>query len=135
MEELHLNRRTVVLWADLALVVISLCCTTYMMQEMADSLSFGGFFVLFVLAVLGIYFLALFGELFLLPLAIRSGRFRLAAIAAILQILTPIPWLWLIRAFEYPFSWFEIVIIAGMIAGAAVLISLPVTKPGRKNRL
>ena len=126
MKRPYLNRRTVFLWADLAMVVISLCCTTRMMQDMADGLSFGGFFVLFVLVVLGIYYIALIGALFLLPLSIRSGKARLAAIAAVLQILAPIPWLWLIRAFGYPFSWLEIVMIAGIAAGAVLMILLPV---------
>ena len=133
MKRPYLNRRTIFLWADLALVVILLCCTTYMIRDMADGLSFGGFFILFVLVVLGIYFLALIGSLFLLPLTIRSGKVRFAAIAAVLQILTPIPWLKLIRAFEYPFSWFELLMIVGIIAGAVVLLSLPVTKLSGKN--
>lgn len=125
MEVRDLLRRDPLLWADLALVVLSLCCTTGMMQEMADGLSFGGFFILFVLVVLGIYFLALIGALVLLPRSIRSGRARFAAAAAVLQILGPIPWLWLIRAFGYPFSWFEFLMFAGMAAGAAALASLP----------
>lgn len=134
MDRPSLNRRTIPLWADLVLVVISLCCTTHMMQDTADGLSFGGFFVLFMLVVLGIYFLALIGSLFLLPLSIRSGKVRYAAIAAVLHILTPIPWLKLVRAFEYPFSWFEILMIVGMIAGAVVLVSLPITKLSGKSR-
>ena len=52
MEGLHLNRRTVFLWADLALVTAALCCTTYSICDLADGLSFGGFFVLFMLVVL-----------------------------------------------------------------------------------
>ena len=129
------DRRTIPLWADLVLVVISLCCVTHMMQEIADGLSFGGFFVLFVLAVLGVWFLALLGSLILLPLSIRSGKVRFAAIAAVLQIPSPIPWVWLIRAFGYPLSWSEILMIAGSAAAVMLLISLPVVKlAGRAPR-
>ena len=42
MKGLHLNRRTVFLWADLALVTAALCCTTYSICDLADGLSFGG---------------------------------------------------------------------------------------------
>ena len=128
-------RRNIPLWADLVLVVISLCCATHMMQEMADSLSFGGFFVLFVMAVLGVWSSALLGSLILLPLSIRSGKVRYAAIAAVLRIPSPIPWLWLIHAFGYPSSWFEILMIASSAAAVMLLISLPVVKlAGRAPR-
>ena len=63
MKGLHLNRRTVFLWADLALVTAALCCTTYSICDLADGLSFGGFFVLFMLVVLGLYFMGLLGAL------------------------------------------------------------------------
>lgn len=125
MERLHLNRRTVFLWADLALVTAALCCTTYFICDLADGLSFGGFFVLFMLVVLGLYFMGLLGALILLPLSIRSGRARFAVIAAILQAITPIPWLRLIRAFESSFSWFEFIMLAGVAAAAALLFALP----------
>ena len=96
MEGLHLNRRTVFLWADLALVTAALCSTTYSICDLADGLSFRGFFVLFMLVVLGLYFMGLLGTLILLPLSIRSGRARFAVIAAMLQAITPIPWLRLV---------------------------------------
>lgn len=125
MKGLYLNRRTVFLWADLALVTAALCCTTYFICDLADGLSFGGFFVLFMLVVLGLYFMGLLGALILLPLSIRSGRARFAVIAAILQAITPIPWLRLIRAFESSFSWFEFIMLAGVAAAAALLFALP----------
>ncbi len=125
MEGLHLNRRTVFLWADLALVTAALCCTTYFICDLADGLSFGGFFVLFMLVVLGLYFMGLLGALILLPLSIRSGRARFAVIAAILQAITPLPWLRLVRAFESSFSWFEFIMLAGVVAAAALLFALP----------
>lgn len=125
MEGLHLNRRTVFLWADLALVTAALCCTTYFICDLADGLSFGGFFVLFMLVVLGLYFMGLLGALILLPLSIRSGRARFAVIAAILQAITPIPWLRLVQAFESSFSWFEFIMLAGVAAAAALLFALP----------
>lgn len=125
MERLHLNRRTVFLWADLALVTAALCCTTYFICDLADGLSFGGFFVLFMLVVLGLYFMGLLGALILLPLSIRSGRARFAVIAAILQAITPIPWLRLVHAFESSFSWFEFIMLTGVAAAAALLFALP----------
>ncbi len=131
MKGLHLNRRTVFLWADLALVTAALCCTTYSICDLADGLSFGGFFVLFMLVVLGLYFMGLLGALILLPLSIRSGRARFAVIAAMLQAITPIPWLRLIQAFESSFSWFEFVMMAGIAAGAAMLFTLPGWKKGQ----
>ena len=131
MEGLHLNRRTVFLWADLALVTAALCCTTYSICDLADGLSFGGFFVLFMLVVLGLYFMGLLGTLILLPLSIRSGRARFAVIAAMLQAITPIPWRRLVQAFESSFSWFEFVMMAGIAAGAAMLFTLPGWKKGQ----
>ncbi len=131
MKGLHLNRRTVFLWADLALVTAALCCTTYSICDLADGLSFGGFFVLFMLVVLGLYFMGLLGALILLPLSIRSGRARFAVIAAMLQAITPIPWLRLVQAFESSFSWFEFVMMAGIAAGAAMLFTLPGWKKGQ----
>lgn len=131
MKGLHLNRRTVFLWADLALVTAALCCTTYSICDLADGLSFGGFFVLFMLVVLGLYFMGLLGALILLPLSIRSGRARFAVIAAMLQAITPIPWLRLIQAFESSFSWFEFVMMAGIAAGAAMLFTLLGWKKGQ----
>lgn len=131
MKGLHLNRRTVFLWADLALVTAALCCTTYSICDLADGLSFGGFFVLFMLVVLGPYFMGLLGALILLPLSIRSGRARFAVIAAMLQAITPIPWLRLVQAFESSFSWFEFVMMASIAAGAAMLFTLPGWKKGQ----
>lgn len=131
MKGLHLNRRTVFLWADLALVTAALCCTTYSICDLADGLSFGGFFVLFMLVVLGLYFMGLLGALILLPLSIRSGRARFAVIAAMLLAITPIPWLRLVQAFESSFSWFEFVMMAGIAAGAAMLFTLPGWKKGQ----
>ncbi len=131
MKGLHLNRRTVFLWADLALVTAALCCTTYSICDLADGLSFGGFFVLFMLVVLGLYFMGLLGALILLPLSIRSGRARFAVIAAMLQAITPIPWLRLVQAFESSFSWFEFVMMAGIAAGAAMLFTLLGWKKGQ----
>ena len=131
MKGLHLNRRTVFLWADLALVTAALCCTTYSICDLADGLSFGGFFVLFMLVVLGLYFMGLLGALILLPLSIRSGRARFAVIAAMLQAITPIPWLRLVQAFESSFSWFEFVMMAGIAAGAAMLFTQPGWKKGQ----
>ena len=133
MERKIFNRRTIPLWADLALVVASLCGTTHMKREMADGLSFGGFFVLFLLFLLELYFLSLIGSLVLLPLTIRSGKIRFAAIAAVLQIPASIPWLWLVRLVGYPFSWFELLMIAGNIVRVAVLICLAAARPGKKD--
>lgn len=128
MQRPFFNRRTVFLWVDLILVVISLCCTVHMRKEMADGLSFGGFFVLFILLILDLYFGALIGSLFLLPLTIRSGKVRFAVISAVLQTLGSIPWLWLIRLFEYPFSWYEILVISGITVRLATLLSLLIAK-------
>ena len=123
MEKQRLNRRTALLWADLVLVVVCLFSTSYIRQEMADGLLFGGYFILFLLAILKLYLMALFGSLLLLPLAIFSRKIRFAVIAAVLQIPASIPWLWLACLIGH-LSWFEILMIAGIAVRVVVLISL-----------
>lgn len=128
MEKPRFDRRTAFLWVDLVLVAASLCCTVHMRREMADGLSFGGFFVLFILLILDLYFASLIGSLFLLPMTIRSGKVHFAVISAVLQALGSIPWLWFVRLFEYPFSWYEILIISGIAVRVVTLLSLLITK-------
>lgn len=132
MERNIFDRQTVLLWMDLVLVVICLFCTAYMKREMADGLSFGGYFILFLLAILKLYFMTLIGSLLLLLLTICSGKIRFAVIAAVLQVPASIPWLWLALLVGY-LSWFEILMIASIAVRAAVLISLLVTRSSNKD--
>ena len=126
MEEHVFNSKNAALFADLAFIVAALACTVHMIGDMADSLSFGGFFILFLIVVLGVYFLGLIGALFLLPLSVRTGKARFAAIAAILQVLSPLPWLRIYLAYNYDvFSWYEIIMLVGVAAGIALLLFLP----------
>lgn len=133
MEEREHRRTDIPLFADLALAAAALGSTVYQTGVMADGLSFGGFFVLFLLLLLKLCYLGLIGALFLVPWSIKTRKARFAAIGAVLQILSPIPWLGLCLAFGYEsFQWCELVMLAGIAAGIALLFYLPVwRKAGR----
>lgn len=135
MQKQNLNWKNVLFWADVLLAAVSLVCTAYILQDIYDGLSFGGFGALFMLLVLSPYFMALAGAVVLLLRFVRPGRRWPAAVAAVLEIIGPIPWIWLVSAFGYPLSWYELLMVACAAAGVLLLISLPVKTgdgtPGR----
>ena len=128
MEKQNPKRKNVLFWADVLLAAVSLVCTAYILRGIYDGLSFGGFGALFMLLVLAPYFMALAGAVVLLLWSVRSGRRWPAAVAAILEIVVPIPWIWLGNAFGYPLSWYELLMVACAAAGMLLLISLPSKK-------
>ena len=134
MEKQNPKRKNVLFWADVLLAAVSLVCTAYVLQDIYDGLSFGGFGALFVLLVLAPYFMALAGAVVLLLWSARSGRRWTAAVAVVLEIIGPIPWLWLVSAFGYPLSWFELLMVACAAAGVLLLISLSKIENGTPGR-
>lgn len=127
MEKQNPKRKNVLLWADILLAAVSLVCTAYVLQDICDGLSFGGFGALFMLLALAPYFIALAGAVVLLLWYARSGLRWPAAVAVVLEIVGPIPWIWLVNTFGYPLSWFELLMVA-CAAGVLLLISLPSKK-------
>lgn len=128
MENQHLTRNAL-FWADAVIVVVSLACTAYYLWDIYDGISFGGFFSLFLLLILFSYFLAMGTALLLLWMSARTGRRVLAGIASGVQILSPIPWLWLSYAMECTASPFEVMMLVCAGAGMFLLLTLAPVRP------
>ncbi len=125
--------RSAFFWADGVIAAVSLVWTAHYLGDIYDGLSFGGFFALFLLLILFPYFLALGAALLLLWMSARTGRRVLAGIAAGVQLLSPIPWLWLNYAMEYTASPFEVMMLVCAGAGMFLLLTLAPVRPTRNG--
>lgn len=85
------------------------------------------------LLILFPYFLAMGAALLLLWMSARTGRRVLAGIAAGVQLLSPIPWLWLNYAMEYTASPFEVMMVVCAGVGMFLLLTLAPVRPTRNG--
>ncbi|GFI61058.1 hypothetical protein IMSAG049_00211 [Clostridiales bacterium] len=112
------KQKGVFLKADFFLNALILICTSILIRETYDGMSFGGFMALFMLLILIPYFFVSI----LILIMLNSKNIRLWQIACILQIICPAPWILLVYSFEHSASWFEIIMIIQMIVGIAGLL-------------
>lgn len=134
MKKQDMIRKNGLFWADIVITAVSLVCTAYYLWDIYDYMSFGGFEALFFLLFLFPYFLAMATVLLLLAMAAKTGRRVLAVIAAVVQILSPIPWLLLYLAFGGLVSWFEVLMVVCAGAGVFLLLTLPAVRPTRNGQ-
>ena len=123
--------RSAFFWADGVIAAVSLVWTAHYLGDIYDGLSFGGFFALFLLLILFPSFLG--AALLLLWMSARTGRRVRAGIAAGVQLLSPIPWLWLNYAMEYTASPFEVMMLVCAGAGMFLLLTLAPVRPTRNG--
>ena len=111
--------RSAFFWADGVIAAVSLVWTAHYLGDIYD-----GLFP---------YFLAMGAALLLLWMSARTGRRVLAGIAAGVQLLSPIPWLWLNYAMEYTASPFEVMMLVCAGAGMFLLLTLAPVRPTRNG--